>query len=132
MKIEAIHLSVLDLPGRSSLFSLTRSREDGRFYWRSQTQGPAETEIHVLHVRTTEGIEGICTVGDARYSTLRPIELEHMRALAVGHDAWTEGACGIFCTTPRGRPFWLRAGSAPWTIACGTSMAGPKAGPCMN
>ena len=87
MKIEAIYLSVLDLPGRSSLFSLARVHEDGRFYWRSQTLGPAETEIHVLHVRTTEGVEGVCTVGDARYSTLRPIELEHMRALAVGHDA---------------------------------------------
>ncbi len=87
MKIESIHLSVLDLPGRSSLFSLARAREDGRFYWRSRTLGPAESEIHVLHVRTTEGIEGVCTVGDARYSTLRPIELEHMRALAVGHDA---------------------------------------------
>ena len=86
MKIESIHLSVLDLPGRSSLFSLARSREDGRFYWRSQTLGPAETEIHVLHVRTTEGIEGVCTVGDARYSTLRPMELEYMRTLAVGWE----------------------------------------------
>lgn len=87
MKIESIRLSVLDLPGQTSLFSLVRTREGNRFYWHKQTAGSAEAEIHVLHVRTTEGVEGVCTVGDARYATLRPGELEQMRLLAVGQDA---------------------------------------------
>ncbi len=87
MQIESIRLSVLDVPGQTSLFSLVRTREGDRFYWRQQPRGPAEAEIHVLHVRTTEGVEGVCTVGDARYSTLQPRELEQMRLLAVGEDA---------------------------------------------
>ena len=87
MNIEMISLTVLDLPGRTSFFSLARSHEDGRFYWRSQSRGPTETQIHVLHVRTSNGVEGVCTVGDARYSSLRADELEFMRWLAVGQDA---------------------------------------------
>ena len=87
MKIESIRLSVLDVPGQTSLFSLARTNEGDRFYWRQRNRGAAEAEIHILHVRTTDGIEGVCTVGDARYSTLRPSELEQMRLLAVGEDA---------------------------------------------
>ncbi len=87
MKIASIRLSVLDVPGQTSLFSMVRTREGERFYWHKRAQGPAEATIHVLHVRTSEGVEGICTVGDARYSTLRPQELEQMRLLAVGEDA---------------------------------------------
>ena len=34
-----------------------------------------------------DGVEGVCTVGDARYSTLQASELEQMRLLAVGEDA---------------------------------------------
>lgn len=78
---------MLDLPGRTQFFSLAASRGQGRAYWRQTAHGPAEREIHVLHVRTAEGLEGICTVGDARHSTLRPHELEQMRWLAVGEDA---------------------------------------------
>ena len=87
MKIEKISLTVLDLPGRTSFFSLSPSKEDGRFYWRVQSRGPVENQIHVLHVRTSDGVEGVCTVGDARYSSLRSDELEFMRWLAVGQDA---------------------------------------------
>ncbi len=42
----------------------------------------------MLHVRTDEGIEGICTVGDARYTVLRPDELDQLRTLAIGADAF--------------------------------------------
>lgn len=87
MRIESISLAVLDLPGRTALFSMTRGRHGERFYWRKRPAGPAEAEIHVLHVRTDEGVEGVSTVGDARHSTMRPHELEQLRLLVVGEDA---------------------------------------------
>ncbi len=40
----------------------------------------------MLHVYTDSGIEGVCTVGDARYTTMRHIDLEHLRHLAIGED----------------------------------------------
>lgn len=35
----------------------------------------------MLHVRTDEGVEGVCRVGDARYTTMRKEELEQLRIL---------------------------------------------------
>ena len=35
--------------------------------WQQQKYSRQPDAIHVLHVLTDEGIEGMCTVGDARY-----------------------------------------------------------------
>ena len=68
-------------------------------------------------------IEGVCTVGDARYSTLRSSELEQMRLLAVGEDALDrDTVCMNGFITPRdlpsSRPGWFGAlDNCLWDIA---------------
>ena len=73
MKVTAINISVFDLPSNTALFDLEEVPYGRRTRWQSRSQGRAGSEIHVLHVLTDEGIEGICTVGDARYQTMRSL-----------------------------------------------------------
>ncbi len=86
MKITDIRLSVFEFPTQTPFFNLEREALGSREVWRSVPTRPHPTEYHVLHVYTDEGIEGVCTVGDARYTTMRPIDLEHLRHLAIGED----------------------------------------------
>ena len=86
MKITDIRLSVFELPTQSPFFNLETENLGDRQVWRSRPTHPGPTEYHVLHVFTDDGIEGICTVGDARYTTMRLIDLEHLRHLAIGED----------------------------------------------
>lgn len=86
MKITGVSISVIELPTNTPYFNLARTQRDNRQIWQQQPVGSRPDEIHVLHVQTDEGIEGICTVGDARYTTMRAIDLEHLRHLTIGED----------------------------------------------
>ncbi len=120
MKISEIKLSVLALPSSTPLFSLDAETVGTQRRWRRRSHGPAEDHIHVLHVRTDEGVEGVCTVGDARYTAMRPADLAQLRLLAIGEDPFDRerldeklrvATRGIFS-----KEGWF-GGS---TIACGT------------
>jgi L-alanine-DL-glutamate epimerase-like enolase superfamily enzyme len=86
MKITAIKLSVFELPTNTALFDLEQVPYGRRTRWQSRAHSRIDAPIHVLHVLTDEGLEGICTVGDARYQTMRREELEALRIMTVGHD----------------------------------------------
>ncbi len=86
MKITDIRLSIFELPTQTPFFNLELETLGSREVWRSRHTTSAPTEYHVLHILTDEGIEGICTVGDARYTTMRQIDLEHLRHLVIGED----------------------------------------------
>ena len=86
MKITAIKLSVFELPSTTPLFDLEQVPYGHRTRWQARSHRRAEAPIHVLHVLTDEGLEGICTVGDARYQTMRREELEALRIMAIGRD----------------------------------------------
>ena len=86
LKITDIRLSVFELPTQTPFFNLERETFGTRQVWRSRATRPHSTEYQVLHVLTDDGIEGVCTVGDARYTTMRHIDLEHLRHLAIGED----------------------------------------------
>ena len=86
MKITEIKISVLELTGSITPFDLDEFGRAGHRRWRHQPR-PAKTGVmHVLHVRTDEGIEGVCPVGDGRYMTMHIPTLEQLRILAVGED----------------------------------------------
>ena len=87
MKITDIRLSIFEVPTQSPFFNLESETLGNREVWRSRPTRPGPGEYHVLHVFTDDGIEGICTVGDARYTTMRLIDLEHLRHLAIGEDS---------------------------------------------
>lgn len=86
MIIERITLSIFDLPGNTATFDLVEEEQGAYRRWRPTRQQRAQEPLHVLHVRTDEGVEGVCTVGDARYTTMRKEELEQLRILTIGED----------------------------------------------
>ena len=86
MKITDVSISVFELPTNTPYFNLKLQQRGKRQIWRSQPIGKQPDQVHILHVRTDDGIEGICTVGDARYTSMRAIDLEHLRHLTIGED----------------------------------------------
>jgi len=86
MKIETITLSIFALPGNTATFDLVEEEHGAQRRWLPTRQQRTQEAIHVLHVRTDEGVEGVCTVGDARYTTMRKEELEQLRILTIGED----------------------------------------------
>ena len=86
MKIDSIHISVFETKSHSPPFQLVDETRGAHHRWLRQSLGVAQDHLHVLHVRTDEGLEGVCTVGDARYRTMRLEDLEQLRALALGED----------------------------------------------
>ncbi len=90
MKITEITLSIFEVPANTARFDLIEQVTPGKQRWsatRSLMQRAGNTALeplHLLHVRTDEGIEGVCTVGDARYTVMQIDELEQLRTLALG------------------------------------------------
>lgn len=87
MKIQSITLSIFELPGNTATFNLHEVVHNGADrHWQPTGHQQQTEELHVLHVQTDEGVEGICTVGDARYTTMRRTELDQLRILTVGEN----------------------------------------------
>ncbi len=86
MKIESITLSVFEQTGETARFNMTEVEEGAWRRWSQADRSQAPGVIHVMHVLTDDGIEGMCTVGDARYRKMVPSDLDQLRYLAVGED----------------------------------------------
>ena len=86
MKITEIKISVFEMTGVITPFDLVESGRAGHRRWRHQPRPPMRSHMHVLHVRTDEGLEGVCPVGDGRYMTMPVPTLEQLRILALGED----------------------------------------------
>ncbi|MEZ4835635.1 MAG: enolase C-terminal domain-like protein [Caldilineaceae bacterium] len=91
MKITEIFVSIFEVPANTGRFDLVEQVTAGKQRWTAtrslmQRAERQTEEIHVLHVLTDEGIEGVCTVGDARYTTLRAQDLIQLRILAADAD----------------------------------------------
>ena len=97
MKVREVTLSVFELPTVTPLLQLSEfgppgarrwrpSRHGDANWWRSRGAGATEP-VHLMHVRTDAGVEGVCTVGDVRYRVMSERALAQLRALAIGEDA---------------------------------------------
>jgi L-alanine-DL-glutamate epimerase-like enolase superfamily enzyme len=86
LKIRALNVSVFELPANTGRFQMEEVGQGARRRWVRRSAGQTTEQVHVLHVKTDEGIEGVCTVGDARYTTMRAEDLEQLRLLVVGED----------------------------------------------
>lgn len=122
MKIRAINISVFELPTNTGLFQMEETGLGARKRWIRRSSSKSTEHIHVLHVKTDEGIEGVCTVGDARYTTMRQDDLEQLRLLAVGGDPFErERLTQKLHKATRGmftRPGWFGAfDNCLWDIA---------------
>ncbi|MCB0124610.1 MAG: hypothetical protein KDE58_20285 [Caldilineaceae bacterium] len=123
MKIEQILLSVFAVPGNTARFDLTEDVRNGADRrWLPTGHQQRDEEIHLLHVRTDDGIEGICTVGDARYTTMRREELEQLRMLTLGENPLNRerlnSKLNAATRTMFSRPGWFGAfDNCLWDIA---------------
>lgn len=86
MKIKEIKISVFEIAGNTARFDLVEVVNGAHRRWRRKHHSSPQEHIHLLHVRTDEEIEGVCTVGDARYTTMRQADLEQLRILTLGED----------------------------------------------
>lgn len=86
LKIRALNVSVFELPANTARFQMEEVGQGARQRWVRRSAGAMNEQVHVLHVKTDEGVEGVCTVGDARYTTMRAEDLEQLRLLVVGED----------------------------------------------
>ncbi|MBV7336018.1 hypothetical protein KFU94_48840 [Chloroflexi bacterium TSY] len=86
MKIDNIFVSVFELPSNTVPFNLVEEDDGTSPRWLRQGGDQSLEQVHLLHVKTDEGVEGICTVGDARYPTMRAEDLAQLRILATGED----------------------------------------------
>lgn len=86
MKIDAIKISVFEKAGNTGQFDLTEIEHGAYRRWIPSNRTVTRETVHVMHVLTDESVEGVCTVGDARYTTMRYEDLEQLRILAIGED----------------------------------------------
>lgn len=86
MKIDSVSISVFEATRITNLFQLGEEAHGASRRWLRRHHANIAGHLHVMHVHTDEGVEGICTVGDARYQAMRPQDLEHLRILAVGES----------------------------------------------
>ena len=114
MKIESIRISVFETKSHSPPFQLVEETRGAHHRWLRQPLGTARDHLHVLHVRTDEGIEGVCTVGDARYRTMRPEDLEQLRALALGEDPFDRERLELEVPRCHARP--VRPAGLVWRV----------------
>ena len=82
MKIKDIKVSEFEIKDNTPYFKLRKTNKSWEKYDLKSTMG----YVHVMHVMTDEGLEGICTVGDARYTTMTENALAHLKHLTVGKD----------------------------------------------
>ena len=62
MTIESISISIFELPANTPRFNIEEQIHRGNSRWVRTAQQKGLEPIHVLHVRTSDGIEGMCTV----------------------------------------------------------------------
>ena len=79
MKISDIKISEFELESNTQHFKL---RKVGSSWEKYAFESPVG-KIHVLHVMTDAGLEGICTVGDARYTTMSEEALSYLKYLVI-------------------------------------------------
>ena len=122
MKIDRITLSIFDQPSNTGQFNLVEQTAGAQRRWRRKPHQQVKGEIHVLHVHTDAGLEGVCTVGDARYTTMRKLDLEQLRILALGENPFDrERLYSKLSAATRGmfaKPGWFGAfDNCLWDIA---------------
>lgn len=86
MKIDAIEISVFELPIHPESIELVGVETSSGYQWQRGSASRGLIPVQVMRVRTDAGIDGVCTVGDWRYTEMQPRQLNQLRTLAVGEN----------------------------------------------
>jgi L-alanine-DL-glutamate epimerase-like enolase superfamily enzyme len=87
MKIASVTLSVFELTANTRRFDLAEETVSHGRAWRLRQEPRGLERVQVMEVMTDEGVEGRCTLGDARSMPMGVDQLEQLRMLVVGQDA---------------------------------------------
>ena len=86
MKIESIEISVFELPMYPSVTNVVEFGSSMSPRWKQTFPTGENVPVQVIRVVTDEGLEGVCTVGDWRYTELNWAQIVTLRELAIGED----------------------------------------------
>ena len=86
MKIESIEISVFELPMYPPTIRLADTGTGGVRLLQKGSASGSLVPVQIIRVRTDDGVEGICTVGDWRYTEMQPQQLSQLRELAIGEN----------------------------------------------
>ncbi|MEE8045875.1 MAG: hypothetical protein V3T49_03450, partial [Dehalococcoidia bacterium] len=86
MKITSIEISVFELPMYPATTQVIEIEPAPNLRWKKAYPTRDPVPVQVMRVYTDEGIDGICTVGDWRYTELSWQQIAQLRELAVGED----------------------------------------------
>jgi len=91
MKITAIEISVFELSIHPATTRVIETSPAPNLRWRQAFQDGGPVPVQVMRVSTDEGIDGVCTVGDWRYTEMTWRQLAQLRELAVGENPLDRG-----------------------------------------
>ncbi len=86
MKIESIEISVFELPMYRSTIRAMNTGASVAPRWQNSNASSDLVPVQVIRVRTNDGVDGVCTVGDWRYTEISSQQLGHLRQLTTGED----------------------------------------------
>ncbi len=86
MKIESIEISVFELPMYPSVTRVVEFGSSSEPRWKQAFPAGGDVPVQVIRVVTDDGIEGVCTVGDWRFTELNWQQVATLRELAAGED----------------------------------------------
>lgn len=86
MKIEFIEISVFELPIQPAVISVVETGTPLAPRWGRILASDGLIPVQVIRVVTDDGVEGVCTVGDWRYTEMSWQQIAQLRELVVGED----------------------------------------------
>ena len=86
MKITSVEISVFELPMHPAVTQLISVGHPSKYRWQQAFPKGNQVPVQVMQVITDEGVNGICTVGDWRYTELTQRQINQLRELVIGED----------------------------------------------
>ncbi len=86
MKITSIEISVFELPMYPTITQVVPVGDPAELRWQQAFPKGGPVPVQVMQVITDEGINGICTVGDWRYTELTWRQIAQLRELVIGEN----------------------------------------------
>ena len=86
MKITSVDISVFELPMYPTITKVVRVGNPADLRWQQAFPTGGRGPVQIMQVITDEGINGICTVGDWRYTELTWRQIVQLRELVIGEN----------------------------------------------
>ena len=86
MKITSVEISVFELPMYPTITQVVPVGNPADLRWQQAFPKGGLVPVQIMQVITDEGINGICTVGDWRYTELNWRQIAQLRELVIGEN----------------------------------------------